>query len=125
MESDTDFIFLVSKITTDGDYRPKIKGCFPLERKTMRNLNSILKRRDITLSIKVHIVKAMVSTVVTYKRESWTIKKAECQRINVFKLWCLGRFLRFPLTARKSNHSILKEINPEYSLERLMLKLKF
>ena len=87
--------------------------------------DSISKSRDITLPTKVQLVKAMVFPVVMYGCESWTIKKAECQRINVFKLWCLGRFLRFPLTARKSNHSILKEINPEYSLERLMLKLKF
>ena len=123
VETVTDFISEGSKITADGDCSHEIKRCLLLERKAKINLDSILKSRDITLLTNIHLVKSMVFPVVMYGHESWTIKKAECQRINVFKLWCLGRFLRFPLTARKSNHSILKEINPEYSLEGLMLKL--
>ena len=98
--------------------------CLLLARKAMTNLDSMLKSRDITLPTKVHLVKAMVFPVVMYGCESWTIKKAECQRIDAFKLWCWRRLLRVPWTARRSNQSILKEISPEYSLEGLMLKLK-
>ena len=123
METVTDFIFLGSKITSDGDYSHEIKRCLLLGRKAMTNLDSILKSRDITLPTKVHIVKAMVFPVVTYGCESWTIKEAEHQRMDAFKLWCWRRFLRVPWTVRRSNQSILKEINPEYSLEGLMLKL--
>ena len=101
-----------------------LKICFLLGRKAMTNLDSILKSRDITLPTKVHIVKAVVFPVVMYGCESWTVKKAEHQRIDVFELWCWRRLLRVPWTARRSNQSILKEINPEYSLEGLMLKLK-
>ena len=122
-ETVTDFIFLGSKITTDGDYSHEIKRPLILGRKTMTNLDSIFKSRDITLLTKVHLVKAMVSLVVTYGCETWTIKKAEHLRIDAFELWCWRRLLRVPWTAR-SNQSILKEINPEYSLEGLMLKLK-
>ena len=122
METVTDFIFLGSKITADGDYSHEIKR--HLGRKVMTNLDSILKSRDITLPTKVHQVKAIVFPVVMYRCENWTIKKAECQRTDVFKLWCCRRLLRIPLTARRSNQSILKEICPEYSLEGLMLKLK-
>ena len=121
----TDFIFLVSKITADGDCSHEIKRCLLLGRKAMTNLDSIVKSRDITLPIKVHLVKAMVFPVVMYECESWTIKKAEHQRIDAFELWCWRRLLRVPWTARRSNQSILKEIRPEYSLEGLMLKLKF
>ena len=117
-------IFQDSKITADGDCSHEIKRCFLLGRKVMTNLDSILKTRDIILPTKFHIVKAMVFPVVRYGRESWTIKKDECQRIEVFELWCWRRLLKFPWTARRSNQSILKEINPEYSLEGLMLKLK-
>ena len=124
METVTDFIFLDSKIIVDGDCSHEIKRCLLLGRKAMRNLDSILKSRDITLPTKVHLIKAMVFPVVMYGCESWTIKKAECLRINVFELWCWRRLLRVPWTARKSNQSLLKEINPEYSLEGLMLKLK-
>ena len=124
METVTDFIFLGSKITADGDYSHDIKRCLLLGRKVMTNLDSILKSRDSTLSTKVHLVKAMVFPVVMYGCESWTIKKAECQRIDAFELWCWRRLLRVPWTARRSNQSILKEIIPEYSLEGLMLKLK-
>ena len=120
----TDFIFLGSNITADGDCSHKIKRHLLLGRKAMTNLDSILKSRDITLSTKVHQVKAMVFSVVMYGCESWTIKKAECQRINAFELWCWRRLLRVPWTARRSNQSILKEISPEYSLEGLMPKLK-
>ena len=123
METVTDFIFLGSKITSDGDYSHEIKRCLLLGRKAMTNLDSILKSRDITLPTKVHIVKAMVFPVVMYGCESWTIKEAEHQRMDAFKLWCWRRFLRVPWTVRRSNQSILKEINPEYSLEGLMLKL--
>ena len=119
-----DFILLGSKITEDGDCSHEIKRCLVLGRKVMTNPDSILKSRDITLLTKVHIVKAMVFPVVMYGYESWTIKKAECQRIDAFELWCWRRLLSVPWTARRSNQSILKEISPEYSLEGLMLKLK-
>ena len=124
METVTDFIFLGSKITADGDCSPEIKRCLLLGRKTMTNIDSVLKSRDITLLTKVHLDKAMVFLVVMYGCESWTVKKAECQRIHTFELWCWRRLLRVPWTARSSNQSILKEINPEYSLEGLVLKLK-
>ena len=124
MESVRDFIFLGSKITADGDYSHEIKRCLFLGRKAMTNLDSILKSRDITLPTKVCLVKAMFFPVVTYAFESWTIKKAEDQRIDAFELWCWRRLLRVPWTARRSNQSILKEISPECSLEGLMLKLK-
>ena len=110
--------------TADGDCSHEIKRCLLLERKVMTNLDSILKSRDITLPTKVHLVKAMVFPVVMCGCESWTIKKAECQRIDAFELWCWKRLLRVPQTARRSNQSILKEINPGCSLEGLMLKLK-
>ena len=116
--------FLGSKITADGDCSPEIKRCLLLGRKTMTHIDSLLKSRDITLLTKVHLVKAMVFPVVMYGCESWTIKKAECQRIHTFELWCWRRLLRVPWTARWSNQSILREISPEYSLEGLMLKLK-
>ena len=119
-----DFIFLGSKITADNDCSHEIKRRLLLGRKVMTNLESILKRRDITLSTKVHLVKAMVFPVVMYGCECWTIKKAEHRRIDAFELWCWRRLLRVPRTARISNHSILKEISPEYSLEGMMLKLK-
>ena len=112
------------RITADGDFSHEIKRSFLIGRKAMTNLYSVLKIRDITLPTKVCIVKAMVYPVVTYECESWTIKKAECQRIDAFELWCWRRLLRVPWTARRSYQSILKEINPEYSLEGLMLKLK-
>ena len=124
MEAGSDFIFLGSKITTDGDCSHEIKRCLLHGRKVMTNLDSIFKSRDITLSTKVRLVKAMVSSVVMYRCESWTIKKAECQRIIAFKLWCWRRLLRVPWTARRSNQSILKETSPGCSLEGLMLKLK-
>ena len=116
--------FSGSKITADGDCSQEMKRCLPLGRKVMTNLDSILNSRDITLPTKVHLVKAIVFPVVMYGYESWTIKKAEHQRIDAFELWCWRRLLRFPWTARRSNQSILKEISPEYSLEGLMLKLK-
>ena len=119
-----DFVFLGSKITADGDCSHETKRHLLLGRKVMTNLNSILKSRDITLSTKVHLVKAMVFPVVMYGCESWTIKKAECQRIDAFELWCWNRLLRVPWAARGSNQSILKEISPGCSLEGLMLKLK-
>ena len=119
-----DFIFLGSKITANGDCRHEIQRCLLLGRKAMTNLYSILKSRDITLPTKVHLAKAMVFPVVMYGCESWTIKKAECRRIDAFDLWCWRRLLKVPWTARRSNQSILKEISPEYSLEGLMLKLK-
>ena len=126
MEAVTDFILLGSKITVDGDYSHEIKRCLLLERKPMTNLDSILKSRDITLQAKVHLVKAMVFPVVMYGwlHGSWPRKKAEHRRIDAFKLWCWRRLLRAPWTTRRSNQSILEEINPEYSLEGLMLKLK-
>ena len=119
-----DFIFLGSKITTDGDCSHEIKRRLLLGRKAMTNLDSILKSRGITLPRKVRLVKAMVFPVVMYECESWTVKKAEHQKIDAFELWCWRRLLRVPWTARRSNQSILKEISPEYSLEGLMLKLK-
>ena len=121
METVVDFTFVGSKITADGDCSHKIKSTLILGRKTVMNLDSILKSRDITLLIKVCLVKAMV---IMYGCESWTIKKAEHQRIDAFELWCWRRLLRVPWTARRSNKSILKEIFPEYTLEGLMLKLK-
>ena len=124
METVRDFIFLGSKITADGDCSYEVRRRFFLGRKAMTNLDSILKRRNITLLTKVHVVEAMVFPVVVYGCESWTIKKAECQRIDVFELWCWRRLLRVPWTIRRSNQSILKEISPEYSLEGLMLKWK-
>ena len=124
METVADFIFLGSKITVDGDCSHETKKHLLLGGKVMTNLGSILKSRDIALSTKVHLVKAMVFPVVMYGCESWTIKKAECRRINAFELWCWRRLLRVPWTARRSSQSILKEISPEYSLEGLMLKLK-
>ena len=119
-----DFIFLGSRITVDGDCSHEIKRHLLLGRKVMSNLDSIFKSRDITLSTKVHLVKAMVFPVVVYGFESWTIKQAECQRIDAFELWCWRRFLRVPWTARRSNQSVLKEISPGCSLKGLMLKLK-
>ena len=124
VETMSDFIFLGSKITADGDCSHEIRRHLLLGRKLKTNLDSILKSRDITLPTKVHLVKAMVSPVVIYGCESWTMKKAECQKIDVFELWCWRRLLRVPWTARRSNRSILKEISPECSLEGLMLKLK-
>ena len=124
MERVRDIIFGVSKITADGDCSHKIKRRLLLGRKAMTNLDSILKSRDITLPTKVCLFKAMVFPVVMYGWESWTIKKAEHRRIDVFELWCWRRLLRVPWTARRYNQSILKEISPEYSLEGLMLKLK-
>ena len=124
LETVTDFVFLGSKITSNGDRSHEIKRYLLLGRKTMTNLDSILKSRDITLLIKVCLVKAMIFPVVMYWCESWNIKKTEHNRIDVFELWCWRRFLRVPWTAR-SNQPILKEISPEYSLQGLMLKLKF
>ena len=117
-------VFWGSKTTADGDCSHEIKRCLLLGRKAMTNLDSILKTRDITLLTNVHLVKAMVFPVVMYGCESWTIKKAEHQRIDAFELWCWRRLLRVPSTARRSNQSILKEISPEYSLEGLILRLK-
>ena len=124
VETVADFIFLGTKITADGDCSHEIKKRLLLGRKVLTNLDSILKSRDITSPTKVCLVKAMVFPVVMYGCESWTIKKAEHRRIDTFELWCCRRLLRVPWTARRSNHSILKEISPEYSLEGLMLKLK-
>ena len=123
-ETVSDFIFGGSKITADGDCSHEIKRRLLLGRKVMTNLDSIFKSRDITLPTKVHLVKAMVFPVVMYGYESWTVKKAECRRIDAFELWCLRRLFRVPWTARRSNQSILKEINPGISLEGMMLKLK-
>ena len=120
----SEFILGGSKITVDGDYSHEIKKLLFLGRKVMTNLDCILKNRDITLATKVHLVKAMVFPVVMYGCESWTVKKAECWRIDIFELWCWRILLRDPWTARKSNQSILKEISPGISLEGLMLKLK-
>ena len=125
METVADFIFGSSQITANGDCSHEIKRHLLLGRKAMTNLNSILKSRDIPLSTHVHLVKAIVFSVVMYGCESWTTKKAEHQRIDAFELWCWRRLFRVPWTARRSNQSILKEINPEYSLEGLMLKLQF
>jgi len=124
VETVTDFIFWGSKITADGDYSHEVKRCLLLKRKVMTNLDSILKSRDVTLPTKAHLVKATVFPVVMYGCESRTIKKAEHRRIDASELWYWRRLLRVPWTARRSNHSILKEISPEYSLEVLMLKLK-
>ena len=124
VETVSDFIFWGFKITADGDCSQDIKRRLLLGRKVMINLDSIFKSRDIALSTKVHLVKAMVFPVVRYGCESWTIKKAKCRRTDAFELWCCRRFLRVPWTARRSSQSLLKEINPEYSLEGLMLKLK-
>ena len=123
-ETVRNFVFWSSKITADGDCSHEIKRRLLLGRKVVTNLDSILKNRDITLPTKVHLVKAMVFPVVMYGCDSWTIKKAECQRIDAFELWCWRRLLRVPWTARRSHQSILKEISPYYSLERLLLKLK-
>ena len=125
METVSDFILGGSKITADGDCSHEIKRHLLLGRKVMTNLDSIFKSRDITLPTKVRLVKAMVFLVVVCGCESWTMKKAECQRIDAFELWCWRKFLRFPWTARRSNQSILMEINPGISLEGMMLKLKF
>ena len=124
MEIMTDFTFLGSKTTVDSDCSHKIKRCLLCGRKAMANLDSILKSRDITLPTKVHLVKAMIFPVVRYGCQSWTIKKAECQRIDAYELWCWRRCLRVPWTARRSNQFILKKISPGCSLEGLMLKLK-
>jgi len=124
VEAVTDFIFLGSKITSDSDFINEIKRHLLLGSKAMTNLDSILKSRDITLPAKVRIVKAMVSPVIMYGCESWTIKKAEHQTIDAFELWFWRRLLGIPWTSRRSSQSILKEINPKYSLDGLMLKLK-
>ena len=124
METVTDFIFLDSKITADGDCSHEIKRHLLLGRQAITNIDSVLKTRDVTLLTKVCIVKAMVFPGVMYGCEIWTIKKAEHQSIDAFELWCWRRLLKVPWTARRSNQSILKEINPDYSLERLMLKLQ-
>ena len=124
VETVSDLIFLVSKITADCDYSHEIKRCFLLGRKVMTNIDSIFKSRDITLPTKVRLVKAMVFPVVMYGCESWTVMKAESRRIDAFELWCWRRFLRVPWTARRSNQSILKEISPGCSLEGMTLKLK-
>ena len=121
---ETDFIFGGSRITADGDFSHEIERRLLLGRKSMTNLDSILKSRDITLPTKIHLVKAVVFPVVKYGCESWTINKSECQRIDAFELWFSRTLLRIPWTSRKSNQSVLKEISPEYSLEGLMLKLK-
>ena len=124
VETVADFIFLGSKITADGDCSHEIKRCLLLGRKLMTNLDSIFKSRDITLPTKFRLVKAMVFPVVMYGCESWTVKKAECQRVDAFELWCWRRLLRVPWTARRSNQSILKEVSSGISLEGTMLKLK-
>ena len=124
VETVADLIFLGSKITADGDCSHEIKRCLLLGRKVMTNLDSVLKSRDITLPTKVCLVQVMVFPVVMYGCESWTIKKAECWRIDAFELWCWRRLLRVSWTARRSNQSILKEISPGISLEGLILKLK-
>ena len=124
METVTDIISLGSKITVDSDFSHEINRCLFLGRKPMTNIDGILKSKDITLPTNIRLVKALVFPVVVYGCESWTIKKAEHWRFDAFKLWCWRRLLRVPCTARSSNQSILKKINSEYSLERLMLKLK-
>ena len=124
VETVTDFIFGGSKITAEGDCSHEIKRCLLFRRKIMTNLDSILKSRDITWPTKVRLVKSVVFPLVMYGCESWTIKKAECRRIDAFELWFWRRLLRVPWTTKRSNQSILKEISPEYSLEGLMLKLK-
>ena len=125
METVKGFIFLDSKITTNDDYSHEIKRCLLPRRKTMISLYSVFKTRDVTLWTKIHIAAPMVFLVVMYGCESWTIKKAECQRIEAFKLWCWRRDLRVLWTARRPNQSILKEINPKYSLEGLMLECQY
>ena len=125
METVTDFIFLGSRITADGDCSHEITRRLLLGRKAMTNIDRILKSRDITLPTKIRLVKAMVFLIVMYGCESWTIKKAEHQRINAFELWCWRRLLRVPWTSRRLNQSTLKEINAEYPLEGLMLKLQY
>ena len=125
METVTDFIFLGSKITADGDCNHEIKRCLLLGRKVLTNLDSILKSRDITLLTKVYLVKVTAFSVVMFGCENWTIKRAEHQRIDAFELWSWRRLLRVTWTARRSNQSILKEISPENSLEGLMMKLEF
>ena len=125
METVRDFILGDSKIIADGHCSHEIKRCLFLGRKAMTNLDNVLKSRDITLLIKVHIVIAMIFPVVLYGCESWTIKKAECQRTDAFELWCWRRLLRVPWTTRRSNQCILKEISSDYSLEGLMLKLQY
>ena len=125
METVINFIFLGSRITVDGDCSHEIKRCLLFGRKAMTNLDSVLKSRDITLPTKVCLFKAMLFPLVMYGCESWTTEKADCQRIDAFELWCWRRLLRVPLTARRSNQPILKEINPEQTLKGLMLKLKF
>ena len=124
MKTVTDFLFLGSKITADGDCSHEIKRRLLLGRKVMTNLNSLSKSRDVTLPTKALVVKAMVFPVVMYGCESWTIKKAECQRIDAFELWCWRRLFKAPWTSRRSNQSILKEISSDYSLEGRVLKLK-
>ena len=124
VETVADFIWGGSKITADGDCNHEIKRHLVLRRKVVTNLDGILKSRDITLPKKVCLVKAMVFPIWMYGCESWTVQSAECRRIDAFELWCWGRLLRVPWTAKRSNQSILKEISPEYSLEGLMLKLK-
>ena len=124
VETVSDFILGGSQITADGDCSHEIKRCLLLGRKVMTNLDSIFKSRDITLPTKVRLVKAVVLPVIMYGCDSWTVKKAECWRIDAFELWCCRRLLRVPLTARRSNQSILKEISPGFSLEGVMLKLK-
>ena len=119
-----DFLFLGSEIAVDGDCSHEIRRWLLLGRKAMTNLDCVLKSRDITLLTEIHIVKAMVFPEVVYRWESWTVKKAESQRIDTFKLWCWRRFLKILWTAERSNQSILREINPEYSLEGLMLMMK-
>ena len=123
-DGETSLLFLVSKITADGDYSHEIKRCFLLGRKAMTNLDSIIKSRDVTLTTKVHLVKAMIFPIVMYGGESWNIKKAERQRMDAFEMWCWRRLLRVPWNARRSNQSILKEISTKYSLEGPKLKLK-
>ena len=125
METVTDFIFLGYKITVDSDYNHRIRRCLLLGRKAMTKLNSVLKIRDTSLQTRVHIVKAMIFSVVMYRCESWTIKKPEWQGIDAFELWFQRKHLRVPWTTRRSNQSILKTINSEYSMETLMLKLNF
>ena len=124
MEAVADFIFLGSKVTAGGDCSHEIKRCLLLGRKAMNDLDSILKSRGITVLTKVHLVKAMIFPAVTYGCKSWTIKKAECQRIDALEVWCWRRLLRVHWTAGRSNQSILKEIKPEHTLKGLMLKLK-
>ena len=124
METVTDFIFLGSKTTAESDCSHEIKRCFLLGRKVMTNIDSTLKSRDITLPTKVHLIQAMVFPVVMYGCESWTVKKAQRQRIDTSELWCWRRLLRVPWTARRSNQTMLKKISPEYSSKELMLKLK-